>query len=193
MSQQGPWGGGRGTLGGPCAEGGALDSVIPQTYLLLSSVHCWPWSSSLDRQRQRPWAGSPEAVSSTCVVSGLLTGSMPLPWARREGQDKPCVHTSLKEAAVRVNSLGAEIPKCPWGGDLGGCGGDTLKCSPSTPLTCPTSVPTGPSPPPTIACAPCSPSSVSPASRSEPRPYLPGAQVSLERAQPWGGPRAHVQ
>lgn len=91
--------------------------MLPQAYLLLSSVHCWPWSSSLDRQRQRPWAGSPEAVSSTCVVSGLLTGSMPLPWARREEQDKPCVHTSLKEAAVRVNSLGTEIPKCPWGGD----------------------------------------------------------------------------
>lgn len=51
----------------------------PQAYLFLSSVHCWPWSSSLDRRRQRPWAGSPEAVSSTCVVSGLLTSSMALP------------------------------------------------------------------------------------------------------------------
>lgn len=40
----------------------------PQTTLLLffSSVHCWPPSWSLDRQRHRPWAGCPEAVSSTC-------------------------------------------------------------------------------------------------------------------------------
>lgn len=84
-------------LFGPSAEGtvpwwSALPSTLsahtywpsgffrtPQTYLFLSSIHCWPWSSSLDRRRQTPWAGSPEAVSSTCVVSGLLTGSMPLP------------------------------------------------------------------------------------------------------------------
>lgn len=59
----------------------------PQAYLFLRSVQCWPWSSSLDRQRQRPWAGSPEVVSSTCVVSGLLLGSIPLPCAAREGQE----------------------------------------------------------------------------------------------------------
>jgi hypothetical protein len=51
----------------------------PASYLFLSSVHCWARSSSRDKRRQRPWAGSPQAVSSTCVVSGLFWGSMPLP------------------------------------------------------------------------------------------------------------------
>lgn len=50
-------------------------------------------------------------MSSTCVVSRLLTGSMPLPWATRErGRDEPVspsyVHTSLKvNSPSRAESL----------------------------------------------------------------------------------------
>ena len=74
----------QGPLQGLCGGCSGLEpGPKPPYYFFFSSVHCWPPSWSLDRQRHRPWAGRPEAVSSTCVVSGLLPGSMPLLWATR--------------------------------------------------------------------------------------------------------------
>lgn len=57
------WGPGRSLL----LELVLLTDASPETasYLVLSSIHCWPGASRRDKRRQRPWAGSPEAVSST--------------------------------------------------------------------------------------------------------------------------------
>lgn len=169
-------------MGGPALREGLWTQCYPKTYLLLSSVHCWPWSSSLDRQRQRPWAGSPEAVSSTCVVSGLRTGSMPLPWARREGQTSPVSTPAPRRQHLRANSpVGWRVPGCPWGGDDRGCGVHTLRCRLSAMLTSSPPSPLGlspPLPPPSLGAAllvsagakPGAPSSPSSASSLEPRP-----------------------
>lgn len=121
---------------GPGLGDGVCRTSCPSrtSYLFLSSVHCWPWSSSLQSRRQRPWAGSPEAVSSTCVVRGLLTGLMPLSWATRRGRDE-CVGPSCDHTILRVNSL-AESLTVPLGKggleltiSMRGCGVSTLKYS----------------------------------------------------------------
>ena len=80
---------------GPCrvGVGGVLDfSLAPDHSTTFSSA----WSTADHRpgawtdKRHRPWAGHPEAVSSTCVVSGMLPGSMPLLWATRGTGIRAC-------------------------------------------------------------------------------------------------------
>lgn len=70
---------------GHCAAGAGTYGCSPETvsYLVLSSIHCWLGASRRDKWRQRPWAGSPEAVSRTCVVRGLLSVAMLPSWAER--------------------------------------------------------------------------------------------------------------
>lgn len=86
-----------------CRQAPAALPVTFSLYLFRSSVHSRPLSSSLDSCRHRPWAGSPEAVSSTCVVSKLVVCSMARPWASGEDRGEWEAFSGVKQLLGPLN------------------------------------------------------------------------------------------